>query len=163
MELTYTTRRSRLYVILNIAILWTCAHGLSRRGRPDANSGRPNESKIPEITIQHGRRDARGRSLSVAYRQAMLPVDLKEKLNMPSAMEGDQIDEENPTERTSIKSIRLEVQLMPDEAMMAFDLKEHPERPGEYSGFRNPQSRPLDESTYGEMNLITHENGDVSG
>jgi len=133
-----------------------------------------SSSKIKRSETLHEERrqngfDEKGRKLSVVYRQAKLSENALEQLMRPSKMEdidvgpGELAKAAVPLSQALTSTVHFEVQLMPDSEMMSFFLTEDSENPGVFSGLRNPQNKPIDQETYGEMNVIRHGNGDVTG
>jgi len=54
--------------------------------------------------------------------------------------------------------VQIELQLMPDEDPMVFDLREDTKGRGRFSGYCNLLSHPVNQETFGEINLITNSN-----
>jgi len=170
-------RLSMIWILKAAVVLypWTYVNASSRNRRRISIK----ESPVQAMTINHGRRDNRGRVLSVASHEAVFHGNLFKKLeddqeDMP-LMAGDRrsvsdggsyggvayaAEKQTPSDQPVVE---LELQLMPDEEPMVFDLVEQSENPGHFTGLRNPESHPVDQETFGEINLISNSNGHVAG
>ena len=121
------------------------------------------------ITVKLGEKDHRGRVLSVASRSApinggnLLAQLQDQTIPMMAADRRSAVIGDTAVNAPPAPPVQIELQLMPDEDPMVFDLREDTKGPGRFSGHRNPLSHPVNQETFGEINLITNSNGDISG
>ena len=112
------------------------------------------------------KRDHRGRVLQVACRQAVLKDSIVDQLRtQPLDLQG-QPEDRRGVGRSALypqSDLVIELQLMPDEAITPFKIKESTNHPGSYSGSRIHTNSSTPFGDVGEINLFANEYGHVAG
>jgi len=162
MKLLIPTRRLGWCFVFLVLFASTCIEGIRNKLKEHGDE----KEEALGITRIHEKRDHRGRVLQVACRQAVLKDSIMDQLRtQPLDLQG-QPEDRRGVGRSALypqSDLVIELQLMPDEEITTFKIKESTNHLGSYSGSRIHTNSSTPFGDVGEINLFANEYGHVAG